>query len=359
LGRDAKISFAGMKKIFKKIRKFLLLILFLAVLGIGAYLAWSKDGQTVEISQGDSFPSATPESAFPLSPISGLSCADAARRPVAVMLSGDAVTRPLSGIGEADLVFNMLVTPDGITRLMAVYVCGNPKEIGSVRSARHDYIPLARGLDAIYAHWGGSHFALDKLNKGIMDNIDALRNPYSAFYRKSNIEAPHNGFASMSRLLEAAKKLSYRLEGQLSGYPHLDSIQKAAPSEAKALEIDYAGNFQVKYDYDPASNSYLRWRGGTKEVDKNTGQQIAAKNVVIIRAVSRPLEGQYNDVQVEGEGKATVFRNDEQIDGVWKKNASDQTSKLYFYDNAGQEIKFVPGQIWVEIVDPSQGVRWE
>jgi hypothetical protein len=74
---------------------------------------------------------------------------------------------------------------------------------------------------------------------------------------------------------------------------------------------------------------------------------------------SRQIEGQYNDVDVAGSGKARIYRNGEEILGTWRKDASDQTKKLYFYDSAGEEIKFVPGQIWVEVVQTNQGVSWK
>lgn len=291
------------------------------------------------------------------SPISGLSCSNALRRPIAIMLSDDAEARPLSGISEADIVFEMQVVESTITRVMAVYVCGNPKELGSVRSARDSFIPLARGLDAVLAHWGGEHAALEKLNAGFMDNLDAFKDEVVTFFRKAGVPQPHNGFTSMTRLVSRAKKMGYRLENKFAGYPHL--ADKSTISQAKTLAVGYSGIYAVKYEYDPAGNSYLRWRGGAKEIDKNSGQQLAAKNVVIMRASSKALNEQYNSVQVEGEGKATVYRNGEEISGTWKKSAGDQTSKLFFYDEKGAEIKFVPGQIWVEIVEPGQAVTYE
>lgn len=320
------------------------------------YAFWRVPGKEFEVL------SPLPKSLAPVygfSPISGLDCASAKRRPIAVMLSGDAIVRPLSGVSEADIVFNMPVVSGSITRLMAVFVCNSPKEVGSVRSARHDFIPLARGLDAVYAHWGGSHFALEKLNAHIMDNLDALINPFDAFWRKSNIEAPHNGFTSIDNLIGAAERLSYRLEGKFVGYSHLAQDIKSTATTTKTLEVGYSGAFKVKYIYDPADNSYWRWRGGAKEIDKNSSRQVAAKNVVIMRARSYQIEGQYNTVEVEGSGKCVVYRNGEEIFGIWKKNAKDQTSKLFFYDSVGQEIKFVPGQIWVEVVEPNQEVTYK
>ncbi|MBU3924750.1 DUF3048 domain-containing protein, partial [Patescibacteria group bacterium] len=97
------------------------------------------------------------------------SCQNSTRRSIAVMLAIDAITRPLSGISEADIVFEMPVITDSITRLMAVFGCIIPTEIGSIRSARHDFIDLAKSVDAIFVHWGGSHFALDKLKTGAID----------------------------------------------------------------------------------------------------------------------------------------------------------------------------------------------
>lgn len=341
--------------------RILLVIVILFLIGAAGFFLFGK-GNGFEFNKNGTSESAVVSASpvLPISPISGLSCADAGRRPLAVMLAGDAVARPLSGLSEAEMVIEMPVITGSITRLLAFFICYEPKEIGSVRSARHDFIPIAKGLDAIFAHWGGSHFALDKLNAGVIDNIDALKNPYNAFFRKSGIVAPHNGFTSASRLLFAAEKLGYRLENKSAGYLHLAENEVKPPATTtKTLLINYPGVFQVKYVYQPSSNSYLRFRGGAKEIDKNNSQQVAAKNVIIMRAFSKQIEGQYNDVQVEGAGQAAIYRNGEEIIGTWKKDAASQNSKLFFYDSVGQEIKFVPGQIWIEIVEPQESVVWQ
>ncbi len=293
-----------------------------------------------------------------ISSISGLPCQNYNRRPIAVVLAEDDVVRPLSGISLAELVIEMPVLTGQINRMMAVYVCESPSEIGSIRSARHDFIPLAQGLDAIFAHWGGSHFALDLLNKGIIDNIDALPNPYNAFYRKTDKPAPHNGFTSMDRLLNAAKKLNYRLENRFEGYSHLKSQKSNTKGQMSKLEISYPYPFNIRYEYDSKNDSFLRWRGGKKEIDKLTGKQVEVKNIVIMRAKSRQIEGDYNDVDIEGQGEAVVYRLGEEIKGTWRKDKNNPASKLYFLDKNGKEIKFASGNIWIEIVEPTQEVRY-
>lgn len=301
--------------------------------------------------------------------LNGIVCENYDRRPFAVMYAGDAIARPLSGIASADLVVEAQVISGSITRMMALFVCDNLTQIGSIRSARHDFIPLAQGFDAIYVHWGGSHFALNTLKQKVINNLDALKNPYNVFYRDESILAPHNGFTSMKLMTDASQKLSYRMESKFEGYKFYseDEIKsEVAKSDSCAsnkkycsLDIFYAGVYKVSYDYDFESNAYSRKRGGTAEIDKLNGGKVAVKNVVIMTAKSKQIEGQYNDIDVEGAGKAIIYQNGREIKGSWKKDAVNKKSKLAFFDESNQEIKFTPGKIWIEIVDPNQKVRWE
>ena len=297
-----------------------------------------------------------PEEKKEKSLISGIECDGAKNRSFAVMLAGDLEAWPLSGISEADLVVEMPVVTNGITRYLAIFNCGEPQEIGSIRSARHDFIPLAMGFDAILAHWGGSHFALDKLNNKIMDNVNALYLDGSVFYRKPGLPKPHNGFTTVERLKEYSQRIGYRMESEFGGYQF---YKEENPSDKNGeLSISYPSIFKVDYEYNAQTNSYLRIKGDKKDVDKLTDKQITAKNVVIMYAASRQIEGQYNDMDIEGEGKAIVYQNGWEITGKWEKDKSDMRSKLYFYNDAGEEIKFVAGKIWIQVVEPGQKVEW-
>jgi len=295
------------------------------------------------------------------------SCQNSTRRSIAVMMPTDAIARPLSGISQADIVFEMPVIQDGITRLMAVFGCTIPMEIGSIRSARHDYIDLANSVDAIYVHWGGSHYALDRLKTGVIDEIDALVNPYGVFYRKSGIPAPHNGFANGETILDVAAKLKFRLENKFKGFPR-EKSQIPNPNDQPnpksqilngILKIGFPGEFRVEYQYDAAANVYLRWRGEKKEIDKNNKKQVTTKNVIAMFAESKQIEKDYNDVALAGqEGKAEFYINGGKIDGIWKMDGVDKTVSLHFYNVSGEEIKFVAGNIWVEILQTNQKTEW-
>ena len=334
-----------------------IIILILVVLALGLIFIWSQSNRTIYI-ENQSADIIDKIDNTKVSPLSGWSCVDYNRRPLAIVLANDPVTRPLSGLSEADLVFEMPVITGSITRLIAVYVCNYPKEIGSLRSARHDFIPLIQGIDGILAHWGGSHFALDKLNNGIMDNIDAMINRYSAFYRKSGMPWPHNGFTSIEKLLKSAEKFGYYLENRFEGY----SFQSDDPKikEDKVLRINYSRPYNVSYQYDMETNSYLRYRNNSKEIDKSNNQQIKAKNIVIMRVFSEQIEGpDYNDLDFEGTGDCQIYQNGTVVSCIWQKSEKDPYSKLKFLDDNNKEVPFVVGQTWIEIVEPHQKITWE
>lgn len=309
------------------------------------------------LSSGHSFTigSSSGETVKKPSSISGLNCDTAQRRPVAVMMASDPEARPLSGIGAADAVIEMPVTPNGVTRFMGIYQCQTPKEIGSVRSAREDFIPLAAGFNTIYAHWGGEHGALAELDSHVTDNINALQFDGTIFYRKSGIKPPHNGFSNLDLLFKQAKTFGYSLTKDFDGYPHTYAVPaKNISNIATKVTLDYPSPYNVAWLYNQNTNLYSRSRGDAPEIDKNTNQPVTASVIAVMDTTSHILyQGdQYIVVNTTGRGSAEVYQDGIKITGTWKKDSTKLDSKLYFYNSSGDEIKFAPGQIWIE-VNPS------
>ncbi len=321
-----------------------------AVLFVGIFLYWIFHGTSIAV-----FNSPPSESPKLLSSLTGLPCADARLRPIAIMLASDPEARPLSGIGQADMVFEMPVTPNGITRFMAVYQCSRPKEIGSIRSARQDFIPLAQGVDAILAHWGGEYDALNQLNAHVIDNVDALKYEGSTFYRKKGIPMPHNGFTTLQLVSERAEKLGYRASSSMPAYAHITgSVGRNLGTLADSATVAWPQGMNVRFTYDQTRNSYLRWRGGTPEIDVASGAQARASVVVIMKTTSSFLRDQYISVRTIGTGAATIFQGGRSISALWKKPTA--TAMLTFTDSQGKVIPFEPGPIWVLIDAPLPAV---
>jgi hypothetical protein len=362
-----------MKNMSTKTKVISVVVLVVLVAGVGYWRGWFGGGKGNPLdlnSMKGEVDLSAPANTGNVSPFSGLPCDNWNRRPIGVMEAADLSVRPDSGFSSADLVLEMPAITASITRLTGVYVCNDPKEVGSIRSTRHDYIALAAGWDAILTHWGGSHFAGDILNKGVIDNLD-LNGSYGhkaseCGFRKEGVPAPDNGFANFSTLLDCAKKAGYRMEDKFAGYPHQTEASADQRPSGGHLRVGFAGPFAVDYDYDKATNTYLRSWNKVADTDANNGQRLAPKNVAVVIASSEQIEGQYNNVQIGdpqydsvGEGDAFYYFNGKEVKGKWKKDKSKWASKLFMYDESGQEVKFVPGQIWVEVLEPGQALKWE
>lgn len=337
------------------------------VIGLGTYAAMRQVGRPQPGAQQAgttaqlpvSSPAETPISTT-TSGLSGLPCEHPTRRAIGVMLAGDPINRPLSGFAEADMVWELPVLASNVTRLLAVYQCGEPKEIGSVRSARHDYLFLAQGVDAIVGHWGGSYWALNRISAGEFQTINALSNPFSAYYRKSNLPPPYNGFTSYDKLWNALQKLGYRTTTEFKGYEFKDDAPASERPAGGTLAVAWPGSFRVSYEYDPQTNRYVRYWAGTKQADPASGKVVAPSAVVVARATNQLADGPggYNDVGIEGKGTMTVYQDGKAIPGTWEKNELEKKDPMHFYNEQHQPIVFTRGQIWVMTPSSDIAVTW-
>lgn len=331
-----------------------------------------------------------------VSPITGIACENWNKRPIAIMQPADVQARPAAGFSDADMVIEMPAFTNSVTRLMGVYGCTIPKETGAIRSARHDYIPIASGLNAVFVHWGYSKFAEGELDKKVINNINCLTTSFCERWTPTGkMRMEDTGFISSDKIVEAMTKYGYSTENKFSGYAHQAETPLESRPSGGRLRVSFPNPYDVDYDYDKASNSYLRSWDGVEDFDKNNKKRVAPKNVVVMIAKSEQIKldsnfpargvqdpwdlvpkeeqqgldyggvGRYNNMELGDpwfdtidSGDATFYMNGQEVKGSWKKDKSKIDSKLAFFDQAGKEIQFVPGQIWVDIVEPGNVVRW-
>lgn len=103
------------------------------------------------------------------------------QRPVAIMINNVQAALPQTGIGSADVIYEM-ETEGGITRMMAVY-SDYTKVRWSGRCARRgtSSSSLVLPLNAIFVHIGGSTYANEMLNYYQYQDIDGLYLGLTAF----------------------------------------------------------------------------------------------------------------------------------------------------------------------------------
>lgn len=384
-------------------QKVIMVIIGLALMGIiGYFIFGSKElRKPITLNNKNQSPTAVstePANTGNVSPISGLPCENWNRRPIAVMQPADPAARPAAGFSEADMVIEMPAATASNTRLMGIYLCDFPAEAAAIRSARHDNIHIAKGLDAIFVHWGYSLFAENLINKKVIDNVNCLASPYcdrNQTLLNAGARKEDTGRITRENALKMLNESGYRKEGNFQGYPHQADIPVENRIKGGHLRVAFAGVYAAEYDYDRESNSYFRTWGNVPDTDRNNKKRLAPKNVIVMFAASdqitntqdyvgkglnnpwegvpeiknsgvESISGRYNNIQLgdpwydqTDSGEAFYYMNGVQTRGTWKKDKSDIASKLSFFTESGSEVAFVPGQMWVEVLEPGQTLKWE
>lgn len=313
-------------------------------------------------------------------PLDGQSTARALalRRPLAVILENYAPdSRPQAGLGPASTVIETLAE-GGVTRFMAIYLEHDAPKVGPVRSTRLYFDHWAAAFHAILGHVGGNDDAQALLwHLPPVFNIDENRWEKSLtdtgtplFWRTNDRLPPHNLYTSTVKLRAYADQNHQDWTYTGAALPHKAAATIGARGHAGSISITFENplypqdnpDYDVKYQYDRASNTYWRFMGGAPHIDQNTGAQLRPANVIVMQtrdAVPDANAGPTPEsilIPTIGRGTAWYFRDGTVQRGVWQQH--DQFAPLRFLDRGGRPVAFNPGQTWIEVVPASSKATW-
>lgn len=290
------------------------------------------------------------------SPLTGMPVADAAttkREVTAIMIENSIFARPQSGIKDAGVVFEA-IAEGGITRIATLHQEDRPGLIGPVRSLRPYYLDWIAPFDASIAHVGGSNNALLTVRNGTFKDIDQFFNG-NYYWRATDRAAPHNVYTNFDKL-DALNQSKGYTSSSFTGWPR--KIETPATTTASHIDIPVSSaDYNVAYDYEAGSNSYVRFLGGAPSVDREGGQ--VKPKVVIVLKIPMTLgfeDGYREQMTTTGTGEAYIFQDGTVTDGIWRKDG--QRNQLLFYDKNARTINLDPGQTWVTVVTPDKAVAW-
>lgn len=293
------------------------------------------------------------------SPLTGVQVPDEAltKRPVtAIMIENSPDARPQSGLKDAGIVFEA-VAEGGITRFNALYQEARPGLIGPVRSVRPYYVEWAAAYDPAVAHIGGSHRALQMVRGGGYGvDLDQFFNA-GTYWRASDRYAPHNVYTSFDKLdaLNAAKG---KTSSTFTAWERQDGKKSEAPN-ATSIDIDVSsGSYAVHYDYDAASNTYIRKQGGVPHTDREAGQIQPSVAIAIKVPMSLGFEdGNREQITTTGSGEGYVFQNGTVTAVTWAK--TDAKAPITFTGADGKPLVLNRGQTWITALANTRGVSWQ
>lgn len=274
------------------------------------------------------------------------------KRPYAIQFSNFKTVRNQWGIGQADIVYEAFVE-GGITRFLAIGENFSGDRIGSVRSSRHYFVSFADEYDSIYIHYGKTKYAVAKLKKVGIDNLDGETGiGNTVFYRDKSMKAPHNAFTSLDKILAGIKEKGYETDHGQNFIPHYTFYEEDTDLinglACNKLSIKYTDN-KPYFIYDQEDKQYQRFQFGEIHKDSNTGEQLTFKNIIVqfVKEWNIDRNG-YQTMDIEDvEGKGYYITNGKAVDITWKKN--EKNKWMRYYDSSGEELTINSGKTYISI----------
>lgn len=291
-------------------------------------------------------------------------------RPYAVVVNNTAVAvKVQEGLNKAYVVYE-IPTEGNTSRLMALYKdIEEDLVIGTIRSARHNFIDYALESDAIFCCFGWSHYAEKDMKSGSINYLQGLFGyPY---YRNNpeNLVTEHTAYTSMAKLKDAVKQKGFRTTTENNGILNynvsdVDLSNVSNVKKANTITIPYGAAPQIaSFKYDENSKMYVRYENSVKCVDHNTKEDVTTKNIIVQKIKYSVCDDKYYwNLNTIGSGEGYFITNGQAIPITWSKN-SRSAKTVYSYakgtvingkDVSGQEIEVSDGRTWIEIQTTSQ-----
>ena len=268
----------------------------------------------------------------------------------AVMIENHAASRPVSGLNQASLVYEVVVE-EPITRFFAVFYANeNLKKIGPVRSARPFFVDWAKEFNGPYGHVGGSDAALDLLAKTYDYDLNEFSNG-KYFWRSWNRPMPHNVYTSNELIAKAVLEKNWQVKSDFDSWKFMPEQQSGVELvEAQVIKVDFGTTeYSVEWKYNLKEKKYVRYQGGYVYHDSEAAE-VTVKNVVLMFTDEKIIDSYgRKKIKTIGSGKAIVYRGPEKIEAEWRRPSL--TERTRFFDANGQEIAFFSGHTWIEVLE--------
>lgn len=276
------------------------------------------------------------------------------RPAVAVKIENNIAAYPLSGLEEADVVYEEVVE-GGLTRFLAIYHCSDSQKAGPVRSARiidpGIMIPYTRilaaagGNDAVRAELAASDiFSIDESSAG--ETMTRAERP--------GISSEHTLYGNTSALRKLGDKhYDEPPSDDLFEFGDVQSPSKKASSvtvnmSSTVVRYEWNGEQWARFDHDAP-------------LSMESGTEITVDNVLLEQHTVN-LSETLGDVigsasteiaDVTGQGKAVLFRDGRRIVGRWKRESMEDP--VVFETKSGDAMVLHEGTTWIELVPDDAG----
>lgn len=279
-------------------------------------------------------------------------------RPYAVVINNfPSAVKVQTGLNDAYMVYEFPVEGN-MTRSLALYKDKDTAKVGTVRSARHNFLDYALENDAIFVHFGWSHYAQGQISSLGINNINGLSD--APFWRENpeGLATEHTAYTSLVKCRETAQNKGYRL-----------TTDKKVPLEytneeinlngdiANNVNITYSSAYKVDYKYNEETMLYTRYVNGIKHTDYFTNEDYTTKNILILTTeFSYASDGYYLEINNIGTGNGYYITNGSVKKITWTK--PDRASQTTYKYEDGTEVKINDGNTYIMLRASYQNVSF-
>ncbi len=305
-----------------------------------------------------------------VNPLTGLLAAVPAnleRRPVAIKVTNfPRRVRPQWGLSLADHVYEYYLE-DLITRFIAVFYGNNAERVGPVRSGRFFDEHVVRMYKSFFVFaWADDRVVLPWTESDLRNFLIVEREDNCPPMCRIGPANDYNTLFVDTYALEeyiAARRTSNDRQ-DLSGLS-FGQVAPYSPRSGQQVFVRFSDFSYNRWDYDPATNRYLRSEDTLDAVDAPpayapltdslTGAAIAADNLVILLVKHEYFANtpttEIVTMNLLGDGEAYAFRDGRLYEVRWQRPAAEDLLRLTYPD--GRPYLLKPGNVWYEVLGES------
>lgn len=340
----------------------------LALLSITAFSSCKKDDTTPDITEapvsdtGETGSAAADSTVDPFTGLTGYDEKYVGSKPVAIVVENTPDARPQWGKTSPDIIMEYEVE-GGISRMLWLYsnIDEVPDKVGPVRSARHDVVELALGLDALFVHCGTSSFAEEKIgtytSSGKLTDIDGMASqPFFERDQTRNVASEHRLVLRGDGLRSWVESKGINMtvnDAYKTPFTFNSATVAPAGSDCTSAKISYSASYNYEFKYDTASGKYLAYINSSASAD-DSGTQCAYNNVIVLYVdmTSMSTSSGHQDLKLENGGTGLYISAGKCEEIKWTKGSDTDMLKLTKAD--GTALSLNPGTSYIGFVRSTQ-----